>query len=72
MSIGGVIQRLLGVKPAIILGCSCLTLSTLVSYWTVDNYYLLCLTYGLSFGIGVGIAYSSPMTAGTFRKVLIF
>lgn len=64
MLIGGTLQRLLGIKPAIILGSLCVSLSTLAGYWTINNYFVLCATYGLIFGLGVGLAYSSPMTAG--------
>lgn len=47
-----------------ITGCSLLSLSTFFGYWTVNNFYLFCATYGMLFGVGVGVAYSSPMTAG--------
>lgn len=64
MIIGGSLQQLMGIRWTIVLGCSLLSLSTLAGYWTVNNYVALCVTYGLLFGIGVGIAYSAPMTAG--------
>ena len=63
MVIGGTLQRLFGIRLAMIVGCSLLTVSTVCGYWTVNNYVFLCSTYGLLFGLGIGIAYSSPMTA---------
>lgn len=73
MLVGGLLQHFLGVKLAIFVGSLCVSLSTILGYWTINNYYLLCGTYGLIFGVGVGIAYSSPMTAGNFttRRTLI-
>lgn len=64
MLVGGILQHFLGVKLAIFIGSICVSLSTLLGYWTINNYYVLCATYGLIFGVGIGIAYSSPMTAG--------
>ena len=64
MSIGGTLQRKIGVKKTIALGSLLVTLSTLTGYYTVNNYTLFCSTYGIVFGVGIGIAYSSPMTAG--------
>lgn len=64
MVLGGSLQRVIGIRWTITVGCSLLTLSTICGYWTVNNYYVLCATYGILFGMGVGIAYSAPMTAG--------
>ena len=64
MSIGGTLQRKIGVKWTITVGSLLVTLSTFSGYFTVNNYTLFCATYGVLFGIGIGIAYSSPMTAG--------
>ncbi|KNB43901.1 oxalate:formate antiporter [Blastocystis sp. subtype 4] len=63
MIVGGSVQRVLGLRWAMITGCALLSLSTLCGYWTVNNFYLFCATYGMLFGVGVGVAYSSPMTA---------
>lgn len=64
MILGGLLQHALGIKWTMFIGCSLVSLSTLCGYYTVNNYYVLCATYGVLFGLGVGIAYSSPMTAG--------
>ena len=63
MVIGGTLQRLFGIRLAMITGCCLVTISTLCGYWTVNNYFVICSTYGLIFGLGIGIAYSSPLTA---------
>lgn len=64
MILGGLLQHALGIKWTMFIGCLLVSLSTLCGYYTVNNYYVLCATYGVLFGLGVGIAYSSPMTAG--------
>lgn len=64
MVLGGSLQRIMGIRWTIVLGCAMLSLSTIGGFWTVNNYYVLCATYGVLFGMGVGIAYSAPMTAG--------
>ena len=64
MVLGGSLQRVMGIRWTIVLGSALLSLSTIGGYWTVNNYYVLCVTYGVIFGMGVGIAYSAPMTAG--------
>ncbi|KAK8804570.1 hypothetical protein WA588_004780, partial [Blastocystis sp. NMH] len=63
MILGGVLQHALGIKWAMFIGCFLVSLSTLGGYYAVNNYFVLCATYGVLFGLGVGIAYSSPMTA---------
>lgn len=68
MILGGVLQHALGIKWAMFIGCFLVSLSTLGGYYAVNNYFVLCATYGVLFGLGVGIAYSSPMTAGTISS----
>ena len=33
-----------------------------LSYFSVVNFYALCATYGLMFGLGVGLAYVNPLS----------
>ena len=68
MVVGGSLQQVLGLRWAMILGCFLLSASTLCGYWAVNNYFVLCATYGFLFGMGVGVAYSAPMTAGMIYK----
>lgn len=66
MVLGGSIQQALGLRWAMILGSFLLSASTLCGYWTVNDYVAFCATYGFLFGMGVGVAYSAPLTAGNF------
>ena len=64
MIIGGMIQSKYGNRVSITLGGSLLCLAMLLSYWSVNNFYAFCLTFGLLNGIAVGLIYSAPLTAG--------
>ncbi|KAI3388043.1 hypothetical protein SNEBB_008849 [Seison nebaliae] len=51
-----------GRKLTIVLGCSFVLLGTITSYWSIrHSIYLITVTYGLLFGIGIGLAYTSPI-----------
>ena len=75
MVVGGILQRLVGLRLTALIGCSLITIVTFCGQWTVDNYWLFCITYGLMFGLGNGITVAAPMTAGTlfncYKRYLI-
>ncbi|XP_037094030.1 uncharacterized MFS-type transporter YhjX-like [Pollicipes pollicipes] len=63
LTVGGRLYEKYGPRIACFTGCFVLTLSTALSELTVQSgVELLCLTYGLLGGVGVGIAYVSPMS----------
>ena len=64
MVVGGILQRLVGLRLTALIGCSLITIVTFCGQWTVNNYWLFCITYGLMFGLGNGITVAAPMTAG--------
>ena len=72
MIIGGLIQSKYGNRVSITLGGSLLCLAMLLSYWSVNNFYTFCLTFGLLNGIAVGLIYSAPLTAGFIQIIISY
>lgn len=64
MIVGGMLQRAVGNRAAILIGGSLICLTLFATYWSVNNFYTFCLTFGLILGIGVGLIYSAPLTVG--------
>ena len=59
--LGGFLERKLGPRVVSLCGGSCLSLGVLLSYFSIQHsFYLLLVTYGLMFGIGIGAAFISP------------
>ena len=64
LPIGGKLETIIGPKKTVLIGCLISSLSIASTYLTCSNLYLCLLTYGLIRGIGVGIAYSTPLIVG--------
>lgn len=63
MFLGGWLVGKIGPRLTTMLGCVIMSLGVFLSYFTIkSSFYLLLLTYGLVFGLGVGIAYIGPLT----------
>lgn len=63
MPLGGVVHERFGARIACFLGCSVLTASMALSSLAVQSgLTAICLVYGLTGGIGVGLAYVVPLS----------
>lgn len=62
MFIGGLLEKKIGTRFTILIGCAIHTATAALSYFAVHNFYALIITYGILFGFGIGIAYSPAMT----------
>ena len=51
---------------------SCFRCAVFFSYWSIESFYGLILTYGLIFGVGIGMAYSTTMTLAIKVKCELF
>ena len=64
MILGGLLERKLGPRVSTLMGCLLMTLGVLLSYVAIKiSFWLLLFTYGLMFGLGVGIAYIGPIAS---------
>ena len=62
MFLGGWLERKIGPRLTTMFGASLMTLGVLLSYPAIKvSFWLLLLTYGLLFGLGLGIAYVSSL-----------
>ena len=62
MFFGGLMERRLGPRISTLIGCGIMSLGVFLSYVAVRvSFWLLLLTYGVLFGVGVGIAYVGPL-----------
>ncbi|XP_072034077.1 apicoplast pyruvate carrier 1-like [Amphiura filiformis] len=62
MPFGGLLEKKLGPRLTTLLGSWLMSCGVMLSCLSVQNSYaLLVLTYGFMFGVGVGIAYISPL-----------
>ncbi|CRG98774.1 monocarboxylate transporter, putative [Plasmodium relictum] len=59
---GGILNQNLGPQISVLLGGWLMCLGILLSYFTVFNFYLFLMTYGILCGIGCGIAYPIPLS----------
>ncbi|GAW79505.1 transporter [Plasmodium gonderi] len=59
---GGILNQHLGPQISVLLGGWLMCLGILLSYFTVFNFYLFLMTYGILCGIGCGIAYPIPLS----------
>lgn len=58
---GGMLNNILGPVMSVLLGGWLMCLGILLSYFTVSNFNLFLITYGMICGIGCGIAYTVPL-----------
>ena len=64
MFIGGQLVRKIGPRWTTLMGGWIMSLGVALSYFTIKvSFWLLLLSYGLLFGVGVGLAYIGPLTA---------
>ncbi|XP_041483300.1 oxalate:formate antiporter-like [Lytechinus variegatus] len=62
MFIGGYIEAKLGPRITTLIGCLLVSMGMMLSALSIRvSFFLLLLTYGLIFGLGVGIAYVPPL-----------
>ncbi|XP_062522055.1 uncharacterized protein LOC134196850 [Corticium candelabrum] len=61
MWIGGIIEKKLGARLTTLVGCMIMSAGVTLTYFSISSFWLTLLTYGLLFGVGVGIAYAPPM-----------
>ena len=64
MILGGLLERKLGPRVSTLMGSLLMTLGVLLSYAAIKvSFWLLLFTYGVMFGLGVGIAYIGPIAS---------
>lgn len=63
MFVGGWLEKRIGPRWSTLIGGWLMSIGVLLSYFTIKvSFWLLLLTYGLVFGLGVGIAYVGPLS----------
>ena len=63
MFLGGWLERKIGPRLTTLIGGWIMSIGVVLSYFAIKvSFWLLLLTYGLVFGIGVGIAYVGPLS----------
>ena len=63
MFLGGWLERKIGPRLSTLVGGWLMSIGVLLSYFTIKvSFWLLLLTYGLVFGLGIGIAYVGPLS----------
>ena len=63
MFLGGWLERKIGPRFSTLIGGWIMSAGVLLSYFTIKiSFWLLLLTYGVMFGVGVGIAYVVPLS----------
>lgn len=61
--LGGLLEREFGPKYVNIAGGTLMSLGSFTSYFAIKyNYWMLLLTYGVTFGLGCGMSYMCPIT----------
>ena len=61
--LGGLLEKKLGPRLVTLFGGWFMSLGVLLSYFSIQySFYLLLVTYGLMFGIGIGTAYIGPLS----------
>eukprot|EP00036_Acanthoecidae_sp_10tr_P015247 CAMPEP_0206290826 /NCGR_PEP_ID=MMETSP0106_2-20121207/2815_1 /ASSEMBLY_ACC=CAM_ASM_000206 /TAXON_ID=81532 /ORGANISM="Acanthoeca-like sp., Strain 10tr" /LENGTH=423 /DNA_ID=CAMNT_0053721389 /DNA_START=143 /DNA_END=1410 /DNA_ORIENTATION=- len=64
MYFGGVIEKKVGPRVATFVGSVALSTGVALSYFSIKEYWSgFLLTYGFLFGVGMGLAYTSPFVA---------
>ncbi|XP_070538018.1 apicoplast pyruvate carrier 1-like [Ptychodera flava] len=64
MYVGGFIDRKIGPSWTTLLGGALVSFGVGLTYFTImQSFYAVLITYGLMFGIGVGVAYAPPLAA---------
>ena len=64
MVLGGILERKVGPRVSTLMGCLLMTLGVFLSYAAIKvSFWLLLFTYGVMFGLGIGIAYIGPIAS---------
>lgn len=64
MFVGGWMVRKIGPRWTTLIGGWIMSIGVFLTYFTIKvSFWLVLLTYGLMFGVGVGIAYVGPLSA---------
>ena len=64
MMIAGAIEASIGSRKTTMLGCILFDICVGVTYWAVNNFYVMLGVYGFLLGFALGIAYSAPISMG--------
>ena len=62
--VGGILENHIHVKWTVFLGALISSICVFITYFCLENYYLIIVFFGCIFGIGSGIAYSPCLAAG--------
>ena len=63
MAFGGLLEKRFGPRLVSLLGGWFMSLGVFLSYFAIqESFWLLLLTYGLMFGLGIGVAYIGPIS----------
>ncbi|XP_064615450.1 oxalate:formate antiporter-like isoform X2 [Liolophura sinensis] len=62
MTFGGFLEQRIGTRASVLTGAWLASLGVLLTFFSIkQSFVLTMITYGLMFGLGVGIAYAIPM-----------
>uniref|UniRef100_A0A0P4W9N0 Major facilitator superfamily (MFS) profile domain-containing protein n=2 Tax=Scylla olivacea TaxID=85551 RepID=A0A0P4W9N0_SCYOL len=65
MVLGGLLEKQAGPQLTCLLGCSILSSGIILTRYTVDvSLFAVLLTYGLLSGLGISLAYTTPLSCG--------
>ena len=61
---GGWLTQKLGPRLTTLIGGVIMSAGVLLTYWAIKvSFWLVLVTYGLMFGVGMGVAYTAPLSA---------
>ena len=64
MFVGGMIVGKIGPRLTTLLGCAIMSTGVLLTYFLIKiSFWAVLLTYGIMYGIGVGVAYIGPLSS---------
>ncbi|KAK7069076.1 hypothetical protein SK128_018270 [Halocaridina rubra] len=65
MAFGGVLEKCIGPKLTCLIGCSLLSAGIMLTYYAIEiSLYTVILTYGFLSGLGISLAYVTPLACG--------
>eukprot|EP00118_Oscarella_pearsei_P004694 m.20520 g.20520 ORF g.20520 m.20520 type:complete len:496 (+) comp28022_c0_seq1:33-1520(+) len=61
MFFGGLLELKFGTRITSLIGGWIMSAGVALTYFTIHSFWLLLITYGLMFGLGIGLAYAPPL-----------
>ncbi|XP_070558337.1 apicoplast pyruvate carrier 1-like [Ptychodera flava] len=65
MYFGGLLDKKLGARLTVLIGCIIQSAGVFLTYFSIKHsFYLVIITYGVMFGLGIALAYGAAITCG--------